>query len=152
MGVNGSVLPKAFSRHFKHENPSRIGWENTKIVISRVKNPKISIVLSFLECPCSLGVLDQKNHHRVSLYTQWNEKKMGGNFGCTLPLIRESLLVIKDNNAFKHYRKEKENDEAKSRNFGFLPGTTLHSSYVSKSYEQLIIDADELKISFCIHL
>jgi len=32
--------------------------------------------------------------------------------------------------------KEKENEEAKSRNFGFLPGTTLHSSYVSKSYEQ----------------
>jgi hypothetical protein len=36
-------------------------------------------------------------------------------------------------------QKEKEAEEeatAKSRNFGFIPGTTLHSSYVNKSYEQ----------------
>jgi len=33
--------------------------------------------------------------------------------------------------------KEKEEEEAaKSRNFGFIPGTTLHSSYANKSYEQ----------------
>ena len=28
------------------------------------------------------------------------------------------------------------NDESKSRNFGMIPGTTLHSSYVDKSYDQ----------------
>ena len=33
-------------------------------------------------------------------------------------------------------KKEKEEEEAKSRNFGFIPGTTLHSSYVNKSYDQ----------------
>jgi len=33
-------------------------------------------------------------------------------------------------------KKDKEEEEAKSRNFGFIPGTTLHSSYVNKSYDQ----------------
>jgi len=32
-------------------------------------------------------------------------------------------------------KKEKEDEEAKNRNFGFIPGTTLHSSYVNKSYD-----------------
>merc|ERR1712150_306136 len=30
---------------------------------------------------------------------------------------------------------KKEEEEAKNRNFGFVPGTTLHSSYVNKSYD-----------------
>merc|ERR1712107_466074 len=33
-------------------------------------------------------------------------------------------------------KKDKEEEEAKTRNFGFIPGTTLHSSYVNKSYDQ----------------
>merc|ERR1711988_317032 len=33
-------------------------------------------------------------------------------------------------------KKEKEDEEAKKRNFGFIPGTTLHSSVVNKSYDQ----------------
>merc|ERR1719402_1731821 len=32
-------------------------------------------------------------------------------------------------------KEEKEDEEAKNRNFGFIPGTTLHSSYVNKSYD-----------------
>merc|ERR1712088_24824 len=31
--------------------------------------------------------------------------------------------------------KEREEEEQKARNFGFIPGTTLHSSYVNKSYD-----------------
>merc|ERR1712130_329858 len=31
--------------------------------------------------------------------------------------------------------KEREEEERKARNFGFIPGTTLHSSYVNKSYD-----------------
>merc|ERR1712107_597175 len=33
-------------------------------------------------------------------------------------------------------KKDKEEEEAKTRNFGFIPGTTLHSSYVNKSHGQ----------------
>ena len=33
-------------------------------------------------------------------------------------------------------KKEAEEEETKGRNFGFIPGTTLHSSYVNKSYDQ----------------
>ena len=39
-------------------------------------------------------------------------------------------------NMLDRRKKEKEEEEAKSRNFGFIPGTTLHSSYVNKSYDQ----------------
>merc|ERR1712096_52124 len=31
--------------------------------------------------------------------------------------------------------KKKEEEAEKARNFGFIPGTTLHSSYVNKSYD-----------------
>eukprot|EP00092_Neocalanus_flemingeri_P038095 GFUD01041465.1.p1 GENE.GFUD01041465.1~~GFUD01041465.1.p1 ORF type:complete len:1997 (+),score=598.99 GFUD01041465.1:524-6514(+) len=31
--------------------------------------------------------------------------------------------------------KEREEEEQKARNFGFIPGTTLHSSYVNKTYD-----------------
>jgi len=31
--------------------------------------------------------------------------------------------------------KDREEEEKKARNFGFIPGTTLHSSYVNKSYD-----------------
>jgi len=33
-------------------------------------------------------------------------------------------------------KKEKEDEENKKRNFGFIPGTTLHSSVVNKTYDQ----------------
>ena len=35
----------------------------------------------------------------------------------------------------KKDQEKKEEEEAKNRNFGFVPGTTLHSSYVNKSYD-----------------
>ena len=35
----------------------------------------------------------------------------------------------------KKDQEKKEEEEAKQRNFGFVPGTTLHSSYVNKSYD-----------------
>merc|ERR1711879_992298 len=35
----------------------------------------------------------------------------------------------------KKDQEKKEEEEQKARNFGFIPGTTLHSSYVNKSYD-----------------
>ena len=35
----------------------------------------------------------------------------------------------------KKDQEKKDEEEAKQRNFGFVPGTTLHSSYVNKSYD-----------------